>query len=171
VSTLTAAADADSWVLRTSPTSNYREDSVLKVDTKARADARALVRFALPPIPQGCVVTSATLRLYASSSKPQRSLAAFRLGSAWTESGVTWNSQPATAGTAVTTPSGPGYREWQVAELVRSMYTQGNHGFLIRDMIEGGAAAEQAFNSREKGSDNPPRLVIGLAAEGVAPSP
>ena len=71
----------------------------------------------------------------------------------------------------MTVPSGPGYREWQVAALVRAMYTQGNHGFLIRDMVEGGRSAEQAFHSREKGSDNPPRLVIGLAPSTASAGP
>mgnify|MGYP006216388347 CR=1 FL=1 len=34
-----------------------------------------------------------------------------------------------------------------------------NHGFLIRDANEN-QDHEQQFHSREKGSDNPPRLVI-----------
>jgi hypothetical protein len=41
------------------------------------------------------------------------------------------------------------------------MYTPGaNNGFLIRDANEGGGGLDQAFHSREKGSDNPPQLVI-----------
>lgn len=40
------------------------------------------------------------------------------------------------------------------------MYTVGNHGFLIRDATENGGGIEQGFNSREKGSDNPPRLLL-----------
>ena len=40
------------------------------------------------------------------------------------------------------------------------MYASGNFGFLIRDSVENGGGIEQQFNSREKGSDNPPRLVI-----------
>jgi parallel beta-helix repeat protein len=158
--TITAAASADSWVLESSATSNYRNDSALKVDSKARGNARVLVRFALPAIPAGCRVTGATLRMYASSYKANRKLAAQRLAAPWTESGITWSNQPATTGVETTTPSGFGYREWQVASHVESMYTDGNHGFLIRDTLEGDNGIEQAFNSREKGSDNPPQLVI-----------
>jgi hypothetical protein len=40
------------------------------------------------------------------------------------------------------------------------MYSSGNNGFLVRDSVENGSGVEQGFNSREKGSDNPPRLVV-----------
>ena len=39
-------------------------------------------------------------------------------------------------------------------------YAGSNHGFLVRDSIEGGGGLEQGFHSREKGTDEPPRLVI-----------
>ena len=40
------------------------------------------------------------------------------------------------------------------------MYAAGaNHG-LIRDATENGGGLDQSFNSREKGTDNPPRLVL-----------
>ena len=159
--TITAAANADSWVLESSPSSNYRNDSALKVDSNASKSARVLVRFALPPMPAGCQITGARLRLYAGSYKQQRTLAAFRLGAPWAEAGVTWANHPATAGPAATTPSGQGYREWQVAAHVQAMYTDGNHGFLIRDATETGNGVEQAFHSREK-RDSPPQLVISF---------
>ena len=159
-STLTAASAADSWVLQSSPTTNYSTDSVLKVDSKSGGNARALVRFNLPAIPSGCRVTSARLRLYASSYKTGRTLQALRVAAPWTEPAVSWNNQPATTGTAATVASGSGYREWTVTSQVESMYTEGNNGFLIRDSAENGGGVEQGFNSREKGSDNPPALVI-----------
>jgi hypothetical protein len=40
------------------------------------------------------------------------------------------------------------------------MYASGNNGFVIRDSSEDGQGVEQAFNSREKGTDNPPQLVL-----------
>jgi hypothetical protein len=42
------------------------------------------------------------------------------------------------------------------------MYTGGNNGFLVRDRMPGGSGVEQNFHSREKGTDNPPRLVISF---------
>ncbi|HWM11803.1 MAG TPA: DNRLRE domain-containing protein, partial [Solirubrobacteraceae bacterium] len=163
-STATLGANIDSWVLQSSSGQNYGTDSVLKVDTKSGANARGLVRFNLPTVPAGCTVTNARLRLYATSYKTGRTLQALQLGAAWTESAVRWNNQPATTGTAVTTTSGSGYREWNVTAHVQGMYTGANHGWLIRDQTENGNGLDQAFHSREKGSDNPPRLVVTFGA-------
>ena len=117
----------------------------------------------LPTIPAGCDVVTATLRLYASSYKDGRTLQAVPLATAWTENLVTWGNQPATSGTAATTTSGFDYREWTVTSQVQAMYTPGaNHGFLIRDASENDGGFDQAFHSREKGTDNPPQLVISF---------
>jgi len=158
--TVTLGANADSWILQSSASSNYGQDSVLKVDTKPGANARALVRFTLPALPSGCQVTDARLRLYASSYKTGRTLQAIPLAAAWSEANVRWNNQPATTGTAATTTSGSGYREWTVTAQIGGAYATGNFGFLIRDSVENGGGIEQGFHSREKGTDNPPRLVV-----------
>jgi hypothetical protein len=135
---------------------------VLKVDSKSGANARTLVRFALPQVPAGCQVTGATLRLYSASYKEGRTLQAFHLGGSWTEGGVRWSSQPATTGAAATAASrsSAGHVEWNVLSQVQSMYSGANNGFLIRDVTESAGGFDQAFNSREKGADNPPELVI-----------
>jgi CSLREA domain-containing protein len=65
-------------------------------------------------------------------------------------------------GTAATVASGSGYREWDVLGQVLGMYATANNGFLIRDAAENGNGIDQVFHSREKGSDNPPRLVISF---------
>jgi hypothetical protein len=154
--TITVGASADTWVLQSSASSNYGSDSTIKVDSKSGANARVLVRFALPATPSGCTVTSAKLRMYAGSHKDGRTLHAIALAASWSESGVTWANQPATAGSAASTSSGSGYREWAVT----SLYSQAANGFLIRDASENGQGVEQAFHSREKAPDNPPQLVI-----------
>jgi large repetitive protein len=159
-STVTTNSVADSWVLQSSSSTNYGSDSTLKVDSKNGGNARVLVRLTLPDIPPGCAITDAKLRLYAGSYKTGRTLQALRIAASWTETTVRWNNQPATTGTAATATSGSGYREWTVTQQVRDMYTSGNNGFLVRDATENGNGSEQGFNSREKGSDNPPRLVV-----------
>jgi hypothetical protein len=160
VSTVTLGSVADSWILQDSGGQNYGTDSGLKVDSKSGANARALFRFNLPAVPAGCQVTSAKLRLYATSYKTGRTLQALMVAAPWTEGGLTWNNQPATTGTAATVASGSGYREWDVVGQVRNMYSTANNGFLIRDATENGGGIDQVFHSREKGSDNPPRLVL-----------
>jgi parallel beta-helix repeat protein len=159
-STVTAGAAADSWVLQSSAGTNYATDSTIKVDSKNGGNARVLVRFSLPAVPPACQVTDAKLRLYSGSYKTGRTLEALRIVASWTETGVRWNDQPGTTGTAATAPSGSGYVQWTVTEQVQAMYSSGNNGFLVRDASENGDGVEQGFNSREKGSDNPPRLVV-----------
>jgi hypothetical protein len=161
----TALPAADAWIDENSPSNNKGTDSILKVQSKGpRDNFRALVRFTLPGVPQGCVVESATLRLYAASAKTGRTLHARRLAGAWSENQVNWSNQRQTTGAAAETTSGPGYREWNVTPHVHAMYADSNDGFLIRDAVEGGDA-EQQFHGREKG-ENPPQLVLRFAAAG-----
>jgi parallel beta-helix repeat protein len=167
-SLMVAAADADAWIDESSAQTNKGTDSILKVRSQGPAgNFRALVRFSTPTsVPDGCVVESATLRMYSASSTAGRTLQALRIGSTWSESAVRWSTQPPTAGPAATTASGAGYREWNVTEQVGAMYVSGNHGFLIRDAVENGGGAEQALHSREKG-ESPPQLLLRF---GPAPS-
>ena len=159
-SQVTASANADAWIMQGDPSKNNGSDSNLKVMAKGSASLRALVRFDLPAAPAGCVIDTATLRLYAGGVKDGRTIEAVRLNGAWNEGGVNWTNQPSTTGAAATVGSGgsSGWREWSVAAQVQAMYSGTNHGFLIRDSNESGDA-EQQYYSREKGSDTP-QLVI-----------
>lgn len=156
--TATRTADYDSWITTSWSTTNFGGDAILKVRSKANADARTLVHFALPTLPAGCKVTSAKLRMHVSSAVGSRTLRAVRLASAWTETGVTWRNQPATTGNAATVPAVKGWVEWTVTEQAAALYTAGNHGLLIRDATEGAAGYEQRLHSRE--NTNKPTLII-----------
>jgi hypothetical protein len=160
--TQTVAADADSWIEQGSPTSNNGAESVLRVRSQLLGgNRRALARFELPALPANCTVTSATLRMYQATGGGGRTLQARRVAASWSESTVNWNNQPATAGTAASTTSGVGWRQWTVTTQVAAMYTSGNYGFLIRDAAEDALlGAEQVLNSRERAPDNPPGLVV-----------
>ncbi len=161
---MTLSAVADAWIDENSPSTNKGSDSILKVQSKGpRDNFRTVVRFPQPPLPSGCVVDTATLRLFAASMKSGRVLHALRLAAGWAENSVSWANQPPTAGAAATTSSGFGYREWDVRSQVQVMFSESvSHGFLIRDAAEG-ADAEQQLHSREKGQ-SPPQLVIRFAA-------
>jgi hypothetical protein len=130
------------------------------VDSKATANARTLLRFPLPAIPSDCRVVDAELRLYASSSVAGRTLSVQQVAASWTQSGVTWNNQPTRTGPAATAVSATGWIEWTVTDQVNAMYTGTNNGLMVRDDVEGGSGFQQAFHSREKGTDRPPELVI-----------
>lgn len=160
-SPVTVLANADAWIDQNSPSNNFGRDSILKVQGKeADNNMRALVGFSLPALPQGCVVQSATLRLYATSGISGRTLRVQRIAAPWVEDTVRWLAQPATADEAAMAASGSGWREWSVAPLVQTMYDLGAaYGFLIRDAVEGVGSYEQQFHSREKG-ERTPELII-----------
>jgi hypothetical protein len=169
---VTYTASADAWIDQNSASNNKGDDSTLKLQGKSsNNNMRALVRFNLPTsLPDGCVVQSATLRLYAESVKTGRTLHAFQVNGAWTEMGVTWANQPPTTGTPAATssnaPSGSagskGYRQWVVTSQVQAMLAGTNHGFLIRDSVENQGSHEQQFQSREK-NEQRPQLVVTYA--------
>ncbi len=163
---ITLSAMADAWVDQNSSSSNKGTDSILKVVSKRDGNnARALVRFDMPAVPAGCGVASATLRLYAASAQAGRTLHALGAGSSWSETRVTWEDRPSTAGTAATAAAGTGYVEWNVTRLLVEMIGAAtNHGFVIRDAEEN-ADAEQQFHAREKDSQ-PPQLIVHLGPAG-----
>lgn len=156
----TTTAAGDSWVGQNEPTTAHGTDTALRARSKANANARTLVRFPLPPIPAGCQVAGAKVRLYTSATATGRTLYLNRLGSSFTESSVTWNNQPAVTGTSASAASRAGWVEWSATDQVKAMYAGGNHGFRIRDAGESaGTAAEQRFNSRENTTNRPEMIV------------
>ncbi|WP_196279142.1 CBM96 family carbohydrate-binding protein [Catellatospora vulcania] len=158
--TATRTADYDTWITTSWSTTNFGKDAILKVRSKAQADARTLVHFALPSLPAGCKVTSAKLRLYLSSVVGTRTLRAVRLAGPWTETGVTWRNQPASTGDPATAPAVKGWAEWTVTPQVAGLYSAGNHGLLIRDAAEGAVGYEQRLHSRE--NTNKPTLTVSF---------
>ena len=158
--TATVTADADSWVGQNTPAATNGASPSLAVRSKASANQRALVHFALPAVPSGCMVTGANLRLNATSATKGRTVAAVALATPWTEGAVTWSNQPATTGATATTASGTGWRQWTVTAQVKTMYAGANNGFVIRDAGEGTGNAAQSFGSREGGSGTAPQLVV-----------
>jgi hypothetical protein len=154
----TIGASADAWIEQGAPLNNKGSDSVTKVTSKGGNATRGLIKFNLPTVPQGCILDTAMLRLYAGGYKDGRTIEVYRLDGTWNEGGVNWGNQPSTAGNAATTSSGSGWREWNVQALIDAMYSGTNNGFLIRDSSENDDA-EQQFHSREKGVDTP-QLVV-----------
>jgi hypothetical protein len=156
--TLTATSDA--YVHLNTATSNYGSSPDLYVESDSGdGKMRTLVRYNLPSVASGCVVTAAKLRLYAYDADSGRTLAAYRAAAAWSEGAVTWNTQPATAGSATTVSSAWGWREWDVTQHVLEQYLSGNYGFVIRDAAEASGSDRSRFYSRES-SSNQPQLVV-----------
>ncbi|MGH2400347.1 MAG: DNRLRE domain-containing protein, partial [bacterium] len=84
---------ADSYVNVSSPASNYGSEVTMHVDSTERS----FLLFDLSTMPVGSNVASAELVLCDASILPLalgRTHELHRVGSAWTEAGLTWSNQP-----------------------------------------------------------------------------
>ena len=155
----TVTATADTSVSENRSTTNYGADSDLTVRGGGGDHLRAFVRFALPSLPAGCSVTDATLRLRTITLSSGETYEATRVAAAWTEAGLTWDTQPATTGTTTTTTTAAGWVTWTVTAQVADMYAGSNHGLRIKDAAEGtGSTNTNRYSSRE--GSNPPELDV-----------
>ncbi len=163
----------DACVLQGRPTMNFGSttDMWAGYDDYLNPDgmiARSLVRFNLSAIPSGATVNSATLRAYLVGSYDYpgrtRTVTAYRAGSTWSESSVTWNSQPAIAeayGSSGVTHGAQGWYSFDVTNLVRGWVNGSlqNYGIVLRGPEWSGSDSSwKAFSTRE--GPYPPQLVI-----------
>lgn len=156
--TQTVTATRDAWVRSDATGDNAGTGTTLQVKSQSGQNRRSLVGFTLPSA-AGCTLVSATLRLHAGTAATGRTIQALQLAGTWTETGVTWATQPATTGTAATASSALGWVEFDTTTIVQAQYAGTSHGFLVRDATESsGTAAAQVYSSRE-GAD-PPQLVL-----------
>jgi hypothetical protein len=107
VTTISVNASADAPIHSLAPTTHYGSTSVATM----YSGSEALYQFALPTLPTGAVVLSATLQLHDSgyddgypTTGAWNSLGIYRVTRSWTESGVTYNN--ATSATTWTSPGG-----------------------------------------------------------------
>jgi large repetitive protein len=116
-------------------------------------------RLAPGSAPQACVLSSATLWLYAGSYRIACTLHALRISSDWGEKRVTWANQPPTTESAAA-----GRLRLRLPRVGRDAHVQAgaDNGFLIRDALEG-ADAEQQLHSRDRGPE-PAELVLHTPA-------
>ena len=165
-SSATVAASADAQVVEGYPTSNYGSSTSLYVQSYASGsytNERAWVKFDLSGVAsQGAVVASAKLKLYcwkATGGGMNASAYGHTGSDDWTETGITWNSQP-TYGSAldtVTIASGATYAwySWDVTSFVQNELDSGDNvvSLLVKAATEGSSTAlTYAFDSKEYSS-------------------
>jgi hypothetical protein len=156
----TYQAVGDSWIQQDNATSNNGTDTLLDVKANATKNRRALVNFSLPTLPTDCSLTAATLRMYLSTTGGARTMNAYQASSSWTETGVTWNNQPTTTGSAASAATGSAgsWTAWTVTSIVQAQLAGTNYGFLIQDSNEASGNIAQSYMSRE--NTNVPELQL-----------
>jgi hypothetical protein len=166
---LTSSADtyANSAFLSTG--TNFGTATTLQVRSDVLGNKRTFVVFDLAScaIPAVARVLTSSLSLYlATAPTASRTYDLHRVSAGWTELGLTWSNQPATAASAtasVTTGTTGGVTLPASVLADVSAFVAGtatNNGWQIKDRTEGGLSAREAqFSSREGAT--PPSLVIG----------
>jgi len=164
-STWTVSVTADACVDSDHPNTNYGSINSLFVRNEAGHLAIAFVKFDIPDL-TGKVIQSATLSLYLSTwdGDTNPCLPVCCLDESWSESTVTWNTQPNYR--AIPHPSTcVGYTEgwvsFDVTELVKLWYNgmQTNYGLEIR--WASGTDYQRNFYSKEAvGGTYRPQLQI-----------
>lgn len=165
----TVTSNADARIRQDQPTNNSQSFGTRARTGEAR---RSVVKFPLPTPPTGCQFAGATLRMYQSGGSSGRVLQIYRATSNWTETGVTWNTQPTTTGSpAITTSGSTGFKTWDVGTMVAAQYAGTNHGFLLRDATETSSSdIDTTFHPREDTND-PELVVTWTAIPPVPPEP
>lgn len=178
----TSTAVTDAWADETSKTTNRGTTNALQVASGPAQNKRAFVRFDLNSCVPGLVSTASvrrgTLRLaLASTPSSTRTYNVQRVvspcpeavSSCWTETGLTWNNQPAvatgiTSSITLTSTSPLAYYDWDVTADVAAMVagTASNYGWRIADSAEGAASGVTShFASKNRGiAAGAPQLVI-----------
>ncbi len=128
----------DAYVYLNSPDSNYGTGDVF-VDGKDTK--RGLYTFDLSSIPSGATIQSATLSLYATTVIRSYAVEAHGATSTWSESSVTWNTQPSfdsTATSSVVTVASQ-FNNWTVTSDVQYFVDNlaQNHGWALKYANEG----------------------------------
>jgi len=133
---------------------------------------RAILSFDLSAIPQGAIITSAKLNLYANTNvgsltghSGANNAYLQRVTTAWSDNSVTWNNVPATTTqNQVTLPASTSnnqdYLNIDVLDLVNDMNTNGNYGFLLKLVNETPTAALLFCSNEYTDTNKHPKLVI-----------
>jgi hypothetical protein len=186
----TSLIGVDAWVEQQHSARNNGTGTTLTISSFGTNTDRADVQFDLTRCafapPTGAIVRSATVRLFESALPAAcETYDIFRNTASWTETGVTWATQPAPATTTINQPAGtlatsksatvgtPGtcgihaansYVTWDVTSDVSAFLagTATNNGWMIRDDVEGQGSAETlTLAARELGTlADAPQLLV-----------
>lgn len=161
-STSTFSAAADARVQEANPTTNYGTSSGLRTDGGTDPDVESYLRFAVTGVGS---VTSAKLRVYATTGSANGPAAYAVADTTWSETGITWSNRPARSAAADDkgTVAAGSFVEFDVTSLVKG---NGLHTFALATTSSDGVD----FSSREAATAGQrPQLVVTSGAAEPAP--
>ncbi|MEW6120411.1 MAG: DNRLRE domain-containing protein [Pseudomonadota bacterium] len=159
--TLSLAPVADAQVASGNPTTNYGSSTSMYVQSAASGfgNERAWLRFDLSGLPAGATVSASRLKLYqwrpAGTALPVEVRGSSDTG--WSESAITWNTQPAYDATVLDTESISATGTWYTWDL--GTYANGRTAvsLVAKPVTEDAnpASTTYAFDAKEYGSYTP----------------
>ncbi len=161
--------DADAHIASYMPTTNFGSKTKLDVFGAPETLSHALIRFPLTSIPRDNQIIAAELELTFSSATVPAQIALFEVTSFWSESTVTWHSQPSISAQASVIDANDIVVRIPVTEIVRDwVVTPGlNAGFMFK-FQSGLDPKQRKIMSRE--SVTPPKLTVWYLP-GAYPTP
>ena len=150
----TYGAEADAYVAEASPTTNYGTASRLYADLSP--NQQAYVRFTVPA--DAPPITRSTLRIYASDGTA-RGPTVSQASNEWSESTVTWSTQPPITGPPLASSDAIASGTWYTVDVSTVVTGPGTYTFSLVPTSTDGAS----FYSRQSSSTSlrPQLLVSG----------
>ncbi len=150
---------ADAYVESTNPTTNYGSSTRVAVDSSPAR--RAYFKFSVSGI--SGTVTSAKLRLHVRNTSyaasPNGGTLRSMSGTTWSETGVTWNNQPAIDGAALGSLGPVSMNIWYEFNVTSAVTRNGTFAFGLTS-----PAADAAYYDTREAGATAPQLVVTTAA-------
>ena len=149
---LVLAPTEDGKINATSPNGTYKTAD-LWLKGKVRA---SLLKFDLKGVSTGAI-DRAVVRLYVLDPSSVGGTV-YRTESGWTEANLTWNTQPAVIGEALSSNGRIGAGEYVEFDVTVAVRDGGTVSFLLTD----GGTNSAVYASREAGANKAPQLVLAV---------
>jgi hypothetical protein len=151
---VTLIASADSYISQTGANSNYGTNAQLWMDGDAGASYQAYLQFAVSGTTG--TIQNATLRVYSTSSTVDGP-AVYATTNTWTETGITWNTQPALTSSVLDDKAAISTGAWTEYNVTPQITGNGTYSFVLVPT----STDAVSFSSRE--GAQPLQLVLTIA--------
>jgi hypothetical protein len=165
-----ATEGKDAYVNEIDLDENCGDELLLYAGANLMIIQRSYLQFSLDSLPEDAVITSARLGLYYYYNTPvdPTNIGVYPVQEAWTETGITWDNQPASAATPEDTCILPAaaindFRYWYITDLVKGWWdgSIANYGVMLKSPSEAAYEGWTGFLSSDfMTADERPKLVI-----------
>jgi PKD repeat protein len=159
---VTLTAIADSTTNEANKSANFGTIVTVRVKDRTGASFRAHVKFDLAGV--SGTVTSAKLRLFVTDPSGNGG-SVYPVSSSWTETGLTWNNQPALPASSIASLGPVAAGAWKEVDVTSAVSGTGQVSFAL----SGGTSDVAAYTSREGTSANRPQLVLTVQSTPQVP--